>query len=164
MASSYYNNYIVAPNPTSAVSIQGTAFNVTLPANIQSETTVILGTLNPSLYPTVGKTYQVTFNFFLDQQFEVGNESGVVNVSLNYWNGVLNSPIASFAGAVNNDIPTIYGGFTLVFTHTSATNVVRLELDNFSTKVIESGVISVKNLAVTDLGFGAKVLTGTPIA
>jgi hypothetical protein len=165
MASSQYLNYIVAPNPLTNVSVSAGQINIT-PASIANNAVdQLLGTLAASFYPTVGRTYQITMNFTFDMTF-AAPPAGVVNLALGYWNGTI-YPLRASGGsycATSATASDIYASMTLVFTHTSATNTIRLLATNLSGQTISSSTVLITGLSVSEISANAATITGTPIA
>ena len=151
------------------VSVANSQINVTVPgAVVNTATQQSIGTLTSSLYPTVGKTYMISMSFTYDMTFAT-TPNGKVSIGLGYTSdgGTTYLPLAQEGGYCGGTTTQadVYGTLSLIFTHTSATNTVRLTVSNFAgTNISACSIVLITGLSVVELSSDAGIITGTPIA
>lgn len=151
------NNSVLNPLnvSASAASILITPANI---ANLSIEQ--LIRTVSPTLYPTVGSTYQINMSFTVDWDFPAA-PNGQVAIGLGYWNGTSNILKSLDGSYFQNDPTSGYGTVSLTFTHTSASNTVRLVVTNLSNQNITgaSSAILIQSFTVSEISSNAGTLT-----
>lgn len=131
---------------------------------VGTETPIL--TVSSNLYPVVGKTYLMTLNGTFDPTYASAiTEGGFVGMGLSYQsaNGsnIFNKAIQGATVDSNSAIRGIANvSPPLVFTHTDATNVVRVVVTNSISQTTDSNsAIIVTDLSCIELASSANLVT-----
>lgn len=116
--------------------------------------------IEPSLYPTVGLTYMITISPVISAAFSAA-ATGVFGLLVEYHN-------VSYTNIYvrTSDYKTVYNtvnfgynaSLTIVFTHTDASNILSISLDNLTNQVFlaASSPVNVDCIASLELGTSSK--------
>lgn len=141
---------------------------ITLPlvgSNIAPDNSRVSYLIEPSLYPTVGLTYMITISPIVSATFGA-QATGTFGLLLEYRNASYTNIFvrASDYKTVFNVVDFGYNAsITIVFTHTDASNILSICLDNLTNQVFlaaESDVL-VECIASLELGTSSKNITAS---